>query len=375
MSQTSTNAQIVAELQNMLVIFIRFYTSLARISDRSVTGSNITYSMTALVAYEYIITLEQEMAMVWHRKWTLATWLFIANRYALIGFIIWSTAPTTSSRRVTNCSPQSWLLNSCVVGYSCAPVQVMGDILGTLQNVVFAVFSALRVFALSDRYIPMTLLVLALNLGPVVLDIETTVFAADPLFGTFCEDILDFSARINFDLGDALVLAVTWAKTARSLAEGARIGMRTPLSTMLLRDGTIYFAVLLMMNIAQVAVETPSFQKFSFVTQVIQTLQPMLISRFLLNLHQVGSPEINSQEAFNSQFSVPAFRVPSLASIVGNMGEDLDHGGLAEEVEDEVDNNSGSVQAEEGAAPEPIIEARPSSMNPTPSTSRLIHIA
>ncbi len=114
---------------------------------------------------------------------------------------------------------------------------------------------------------------------------------------------------------------------------------------------------------------------YSRINQQFHSLQPILISRFLLNLCQVGSPEINSQEAFNSQFSVPGFRVPSLASIIGNMGEDLDHGGPAEEVEDEVENNSGSVPAEEGVIPEAIIEAHLSSMNPTPSTSRLVHIA
>ncbi|PSS32235.1 hypothetical protein PHLCEN_2v2004 [Hermanssonia centrifuga] len=105
-------------------------------------------------------------------------------------------------------------------------------------------------------------------------------------------------------------------------------------------------------------------------------MQPILISRFLLNLRQVGSPEIDSQEAFDSRFSVPRFRVPSLASIIGNMGEDLDHGGSAEEVEDEAENTvtSGSIQVEEGAVPEAIIDD-PSSMNSIPSTSRLIHIA
>ncbi|PSR81170.1 hypothetical protein PHLCEN_2v6505 [Hermanssonia centrifuga] len=80
---------------------------------------------------------------------------------------------------------------------------------------------------------------------------------------------------------------------------------------------------------------------------MVGTLEPILISRFLLNLRQVGSPEINSQEAFNSQFSVPGFRVPSLASIIGNMGEDLDHSGPAEEVDDETVNIPGSVQAED----------------------------
>ncbi|THG93194.1 hypothetical protein EW026_g7975, partial [Hermanssonia centrifuga] len=132
------------------------------------------------------------------------------------------------------------------------------------------------------------------------------------------------------------------------------------------------YSILLMMNIAQVVLNAvPSFEDFNFVDIVIQTLQPILISRFLLNLRQVGSPEIDSQEAFNSQFSLPGFRVPSLASIVRNMGEDLEHSGPPEEVE--VENNFGSIHAEEGKVPGAIIE--PSSMNSTPSTSQLIHIA
>ncbi len=39
--------------------------------------------------------------------------------------------------------------------------------------------------------------------------------------------------------------------------------------------------------------------------------------------------------------------MPTLASIVGNMGEDLDHGGPTEELDDEMENISGSVQAED----------------------------
>ncbi len=59
-------------------------------------------------------------------------------------------------------------------------------------------------------------------------------------------------------------------------------------------------------------------------------VEPILISRFLLNLRQVGEvdPVNNTQDALTSQFSVPGFRIPTLESIlmVGNMGEYLDHG-------------------------------------------------
>ncbi|PSS30996.1 hypothetical protein PHLCEN_2v2465 [Hermanssonia centrifuga] len=65
-------------------------------------------------------------------------------------------------------------------------------------------------------------------------------------------------------------------------------------------------------------------------------LTPILISRFLLNLRQLGEPENETQSRFNSRFSVPGFRVPTLESIVGNMGADLYHGS-AEEVDGEVE--------------------------------------
>ncbi len=51
--------------------------------------------------------------------------------------------------------------------------------------------------------------------------------------------IVTLGTSITSILGAALVLVVTWVKTARNMAEGARIGMRTPLSTMLLRDGAL----------------------------------------------------------------------------------------------------------------------------------------
>ncbi|PSS16473.1 hypothetical protein PHLCEN_2v3248 [Hermanssonia centrifuga] len=96
-------------------------------------------------------------------------------------------------------------------------------------------------------------------------------------------------------------------------------------------------SILLTMNIAQVVFNTvPSLQVVSPVLNLIETpsFTPILISRFLLNLRQLGEPEDEIQSRFNSQFSISGFRVPTLEGIVGNMGADLDHG-PAEEVDDE----------------------------------------
>ncbi|PSS08891.1 hypothetical protein PHLCEN_2v3427, partial [Hermanssonia centrifuga] len=66
---------------------------------------------------------------------------------------------------------------------------------------------------------------------------------------------------------------------------------------------------------------------------------PILISRFLLNLRQVGASQ-DPQNTTVSRFSIPALRVPTLASsALGNMGEDLDHGytGDVYDVDEEVE--------------------------------------
>ncbi len=60
----------------------------------------------------------------------------------------------------------------------------------------------------------------------------------------------------------------------------------------------------------------------------------MLISRFLLNLRQAAESPYDTQDTFNSRLSVPGFHIVTLASVIGNMGEDLDHGPV-EHVEDE----------------------------------------
>ncbi|THG97991.1 hypothetical protein EW026_g4107 [Hermanssonia centrifuga] len=79
MSQADS-AEVIAEFQTEFILTL------------------ITYAMTALVVYEYIITVQQEVMMVWLRKWTLATWLFMINRYLMIAVVIWQVSPVTAQR-------------------------------------------------------------------------------------------------------------------------------------------------------------------------------------------------------------------------------------------------------------------------------------
>ncbi|THG97199.1 hypothetical protein EW026_g4752 [Hermanssonia centrifuga] len=60
----------------------------------------ITYSMT--MVYEYLITLNDEITMIWRRTWTVVTWLFMTNRYLMIVSTIWAAVPATAKVRLAN---------------------------------------------------------------------------------------------------------------------------------------------------------------------------------------------------------------------------------------------------------------------------------
>ncbi|PSR84295.1 hypothetical protein PHLCEN_2v5464 [Hermanssonia centrifuga] len=77
------------------------------------------------------------------------------------------------------------------------------------------------------------------------------------------------------------------------------------------------------------------------IAQVIVTIVPILIGRFLLNLRQLGETQSwnDTQDESRSRLSSHGVRLTTLASIIGNMGEDLDHG--PSEDEDEERDDSG----------------------------------
>ncbi|THG93502.1 hypothetical protein EW026_g7751 [Hermanssonia centrifuga] len=54
------------------------------------------WSTVALFIYEYILTANQEVTMIWRRKWTSVTWLFVANRYLMIANAIFGLMPSTA---------------------------------------------------------------------------------------------------------------------------------------------------------------------------------------------------------------------------------------------------------------------------------------
>ena len=48
---------------------------------------------TALGAYDYMLTLQDEWSLVWQRKWRGSTWLFVANRLLMLANVVLCVMP------------------------------------------------------------------------------------------------------------------------------------------------------------------------------------------------------------------------------------------------------------------------------------------
>lgn len=67
----------------------------------------------------------------------------------------------------------------------------------------------------------------------------------------------EMATRISIIVADAIVLAVTWRVTygVKKLS-AARANMKLPLTSLLLRDGTAYFSILLVINVINIVMWT-----------------------------------------------------------------------------------------------------------------------
>ncbi|GJE98282.1 hypothetical protein PsYK624_145080 [Phanerochaete sordida] len=85
-------------------------------------------------------------------------------------------------------------------------------------------------------------------------------------------------------VADVIVLVVTWRSTFHLWRRGKRLGMNLPITTCLMRDGTVYFLVLLGMNTIDLLVTLAWQWRMLGLEPVVIQLPPVVVSRFLLGL-------------------------------------------------------------------------------------------
>ncbi|EKM57621.1 uncharacterized protein PHACADRAFT_206512 [Phanerochaete carnosa HHB-10118-sp] len=255
-----------------------------------------------LIIYEFLITVNDEINIVWKRSITVSA--------VLLGSV------------------------RC-----CLPLNIVNWIIFLTGFVQISLFSALRVFAIWNRSYIWSLVVFALSMAPFVTNlIEATVSkyssTTEPFFGVVCIQKTPFSVqktivyitRSSPLVADTVVLILTWIKTFGHWRSARSVNIRVPLTTCLLRDGTLYFMSLLAINIAQLL--TYNFPAGTSAVSAFITILPLLlVNRFMINLRTVNSEAPDySLCVGDQQQGPPTLQVRGPVNRLGNIGGTLQDG-------------------------------------------------
>ncbi|CCM05474.1 uncharacterized protein FIBRA_07695 [Fibroporia radiculosa] len=149
-------------------------------------------------------------------------------------------------------------------------------------------------------------------------------------------------------ISDLIVIAVTWKHTFRERWQISGDSIKSSIFGLILRDGTIYFLILLLFNIMQVITVEPAVSGSYYTDYVVGFLAPIqsiLISRFILNLRRVfdsstdGYDDLYSRKSFSYMSTLHAHTIEFASNVIGNMGAPLDHEAFFQEDYDDVISN------------------------------------
>ncbi|KAK7685564.1 hypothetical protein QCA50_011431 [Cerrena zonata] len=132
---------------------------------------------------------------------------------------------------------------------------------------------------------------------------------------------IDTTASALVLASDCFLLIVTWVKTVGIRRKSMRLGVYTPLVSLLLRDGTLYFGAILIVQIlaivsSQVGSNFILWDVWIYFSHVITII---FLSRFMLNLRGVYLKTEPGDTSQSYILSDPRFA----ENLVGNLGAPL----------------------------------------------------
>ncbi|RDX51240.1 hypothetical protein OH76DRAFT_1401546 [Lentinus brumalis] len=277
----STGAQEAEDAQ-IIAVYDVLYTTLT-----------CTYAVLALIVFEYGLTFRQEVEMFWNRKLTGATALFLLNRYLVIIFLILGVTPSGPSQKLVK--------SATMFEY--------------LVYLPWAVFAAMRAYALAARNWQIGVLVLILGLVPFAVNVAVFGLGingvVDPIFG--CQGAatgltpelakrLTITSRTALIIADLLLIVLTWRKLPASSRRWTRVPSLT--SVMFNYAYVMVSSILFILNTLHliftlISIELSPTGPASFITIFTNPLTCILVSRFLLDLQGATRKSLQlGQEAY-----------------------------------------------------------------------------
>ncbi|KAJ7734073.1 hypothetical protein B0H16DRAFT_155595 [Mycena metata] len=274
MSETATDAQIQeALILSRILILVPF---------------------TVLV-YEYLLTLEREVSMFWGIRLTWASFFFYLNRYTSL----FGTLPILIQYYSTTTDPRKQPVCRILRGYH--------QYFALLSQVVVAAMLIMRTFALYQRSKPIMAFMLVVTFG-VFVSALVILFSGNDI-DTLAPNIAAFGCPEGTSRAKSLRLAGAWSgmlvfdimifflTLARAFKMNAA-ARRGDLLTLLVRDGSIYFGLIVLINACNIGTYTMSgpFLRGG-ATTVTNAASSVMISRLMFNIRD---PELRRPHSNNT---------------------------------------------------------------------------
>ncbi|KAJ3483229.1 hypothetical protein NLI96_g6456 [Meripilus lineatus] len=131
--------------------------------------------------------------------------------------------------------------------------------------------------------------------------------------------IVQAVTRGSVVLTDLFVLGLTWAKTYNVKKAATQAGVRADLVTLIIRDGTLYFGIHLIINVVAVVTDYTLPSGASPLADFANACPAVLFTRFILNLRTTNE----SDNAASG--SLPNSTIDFARSVTGNIGAPLEY--------------------------------------------------
>ncbi|KAH9840195.1 uncharacterized protein C8Q71DRAFT_746245 [Rhodofomes roseus] len=284
-----------------------------------ILDNRISIAATALYCYDKILTAEQEVNLIWRRKNSgivipaiYATMHICTALYLIITVFVPSNIPCEGV----------FILN------------VVVDIAICALYLAWGVASALRVYAIGGLDLVLPSVIMFFSLVPVAANIYNATslvqmslpptnscvyFSNTPVYAQAIEIV----TRACSTFADALVLIATWRINGGIKKLARQMNVNVSLTSLLLRDGTIYFCTLLVANVVVLTsyIQNVSFSDDSEVAVLVLVLTTILLSRLFLNLREAALGSETASLSQDTRMSDARF-----SRVLGPLGNSLDDG-------------------------------------------------
>ncbi|KIP07959.1 hypothetical protein PHLGIDRAFT_510538 [Phlebiopsis gigantea 11061_1 CR5-6] len=272
------------------------------------TQNYLTTAGLALVVYEYVITLHEEVDSIRHRGFGNTSLFFVFTRYTML------FGP------LAQLAAQYFEVATMVV-----------------QNAIIvqsAAFGALRAYALSNRngYVLAIVIILG-GLVPLITNTAEKYTTHQPSWLRHCEKNNDLISKFNFRVtqllqdsylyifcgaaAEIIVIATTWTSTMHQI----RVVKEAKMSHFPLTTCLVVRSAILCVYILDMVCQTFYIPAIAQITLVAQYMPPLIAHRFIMDLRNIDRVGSVSQM---SQARLPTLQFRNTADLASSLRSDLD---------------------------------------------------